>query len=213
VITPPNVVYWSAHLLDGNRLVASKRATGSSGATGKFGLYVFDLTSESVGKAIYRNAKFSSVEAVPVEPRPIPLEYFSILHPKRDYGRLICLNAYLSQNARGGRLRTRIARIRVMGLRNRRQQTLGEAPVASDGSFYIKVPADLPIRFELLNAKGRVIQAQRSWIWARKGEDVPCLGCHESKALVPTDRWPLALRLPGAPFSVGLPAHTESARH
>lgn len=212
-ITPPDSVYWSAHLLDGDRLVVSKRSGGSSGAAGKFGLYVFDLASKTLGKAIYRNPKDSSVGAVPVEPRPAPLEYFSILHPKRDYGRMICLNSSLSQDAPGGRLKTRIAHVRVIALQNRRQRVLGEAPVESDGSFYIKVPADRPIRFELLNSQGKVIHAQRSWIWARNGEDVGCLGCHENRALTPANHWPLALRSPGAPFPVGVPSHSHPGRH
>jgi len=85
--------------------------------------------------------------------------------------------------------------------------------VESDGSFYIKVPADHPIRFELLSAKGAVIYAQKSWIWARTGEDVPCIGCHESKALAPGDNWPLALKRPDAPIPVGVAANALSARH
>ncbi len=212
-ITAPGAVYWSAKRLDGDRLVVAKRSSDGRGAQGTFGLYVFDLARQSVGKAIYRNPKLSSVEAVAVEPRRVPREYWSILHPKRDYGRLICLNAYLSSDVASGRLSGEIARVRVVALEHHRQRTLGEAPVESDGSFYVKVPANRPIRFELLNAKGKVIHQQQSWIWARTGEDVPCLGCHESKALAPQDRWPLALRAPGAPFPLGVPATSHSATH
>lgn len=213
VITPPGAVYWSARRLDGNWVVVSKRSSDGRGAQGTFGLYVFDLARQSPGRAIYRNRQFSSVEAVAVEPSRVPREYWSILHPKFDYGRLVCLNAYLSADVHGGRLPGKITRVRVIALEHRRQRNLGEAPVESDGSFYLKVPADRPIRFELLNAHGKVIQQQRSWIWARTGEDVGCLGCHASHALTPTNHWPLALRAPGAPFPLGVAAASHSAKH
>ena len=215
VITPPNSIYGSARVLDGNRLVVAKEVSGSSAAAGKFGLYVFNLATRSVGEAIYNDPKLSSVQAVPLEPRPAPLVYRSILHPTRDYGRVVCLNSYLSADAPRGRLAGHIARVRVIALQpdHHSERILGEAPVESDGSFYIKVPADHPIRFELLSARGAVIHAQKSWIWARTGEDVPCLGCHESKALVPEDHWPLALKRPDAPLPVGVPSNPPPGKH
>ena len=215
MITPPGPDYWSAHALDGNRLVVARADAGLSGTSGKFGLYVFNLATRSIEKTLYRSPKFSGVEAVALEKRPVPLYYWSILHPDRDYGRVVCLNSYLSADAPGGRLAGHIARVRVIALQPDHliERTLGEAPVESDGSFYIKVPADHAIRFKLLGTKGEVIHEQKGWIWARTGEDVPCLGCHESKALVPENRWPLALKRLDAPISVGVPSNSQSARH
>jgi hypothetical protein len=215
VITPKGPVYWSAHALDGNRLVVAKADSGSSGAAGKFGLYVFNLATRSVEKTLFRSPKFSGVEAVPLEKRPVPLYYWSILHPDRDHGRVVCLNSYLSADAPHGRLEGHIARVRVVALQpdHRTERTLGDAPVENDGSFYIKVPANQPIRFELLGAKGEVIHEQKGWIWARTGEDVPCLGCHESKALVPGDHWPQALKRLDVPIPVGVSSNSHLPRH
>lgn len=214
VLTPPRFVYASARALDGDRLVVARDDSGSSGAAGKFALYVFNLKTREVEQTLYRSPKFSGVEAVPLEKHPVPLNYFSILHPDRNYGRVVCLNSYLSADAPHGRLAGRIAKVRVIALQpdHHTERSLGEAPVESDGSFYIKVPADQPIRFELLGTMGKVIHEQKSWIWARTGEDVPCLGCHESKALVPEDHWPLALKRSDAPIPVGLPSNPQTAR-
>lgn len=215
VMTPPGSVYGSVHTLDGDRLVVAKADSGPAGTVGKFGLYVFNLKTRSVEQTIYRSPKFSGVEAVSLEKRPVPLDYWSILHPDRDYGRVVCLNSYLSADAPHGRLAGHIAKVRVLALQpdHHTERSLGEAPVESDGSFYIKVPADQPIRFELLGTKGEVIHQQKSWIWARAGEDVPCLGCHESKALVPGDHWPLALKRSDVPIPVGLPSKPQTAPH
>ncbi len=214
LITPPQSICWSAHALEGQTLVVAERSPVSPASNGKFDLYTFDLASETLGQLIYRNPESSSVEAIPLEAHRTPRYYWSILHPRSETGRVICLNSYLSADAPHGRWATRIAQVRVIMLDQgqARARVLGEAPVETDGSFYILVPADCPIRFELLDAKGTVIRAQRSWIWARPGEDAGCLGCHEDKALAPENHWPLALKRLDTPLPLGVsvgpqPAH------
>lgn len=206
-------VYWSVHELDEGTLVVSRKRSGSPASDERFDLYAFNLANRAVGQLIYRDPKFSSVEAVPLEQRPAPRHYWSILHPDSKTGRVICLDAYLSADAPDGRLGQRIARVRVLTLEPDQadESVLGEAPVETDGSFYILVPADRPIRFELLDAKGTVIRAQRSWIWVRPGEDAGCLGCHEDKALTPENHWPLALKRLDAPFPLGVAVSPQPA--
>jgi hypothetical protein len=204
-ITQGPSAFWSAHELDEGALVVSKKRSGPPSSGDRFDLYAFNLARRAVGRLIYRDLNFSSVEAVPLEQRPVPRHYWSILHPESKTGRVICLNAYLSADAPGGRLSQRIARARVLTLASdhAEESVLGEVPVETDGSFFISVPADRPIRFELLDARGAVIRAQRSWIWARPGEDAGCLGCHEDKALTPENHWPLALKRLDTPFPLG----------
>ena len=81
---------------------------------------------------------------------------------------------------------------------------LGEAPIEEDGSFYIAVPPDKPVRFEVLDGAGRVVRAQRSWIWARSGEEHGCVGCHEDRAVAPENHWPMALRRFDSPTRLNL---------
>lgn len=212
-VTPGQSLYWSAHELDEGTLVVSMKRPGTRASDDRFDLYAFSLAKRAVGQLIYRDLNFSSVEAVPLEQRPTPKNYWSILNPESKTGRVICLNAYLSAEAPGGRLGARIARVRVLTLESDRagESALGEAPVETDGSFYILVPADRPIRFELLDARGTVIRAQRSWIWARPGEDAGCLGCHEDKALTPENHWPLALKRLDTPIPLGVPVSPQPA--
>ena len=58
----------------------------------------------------------------------------------------------------------------------------------------MEVPANQPVRFELLDANGQTIGAERSWIWTRPGEQRGCTGCHGDKAMAPDNRWPLTLK-------------------
>jgi len=61
------------------------------------------------------------------------------------------------------------------------QQILGYAPVEPDGSFKLIVPADVPLGFAILDAKGRGIQTHLNWIQVRPGERRTCDGCHSPR--------------------------------
>ncbi len=67
---------------------------------------------------------------------------------------------------------------------------LGSAPVETDGSFYVHVPHDTPLRFELLDSSGRVVAAQKSWSWQRRGEQRVCIGCHAGPERAPENAVP-----------------------
>jgi hypothetical protein len=109
-------------------------------------------------------------------------------------------------DAPGGRFRSDIAKVRVLTLdaQNGLARRLGEAAVETDGSFYIAVPPDQPVRFELLNASGKSIHEQKGWIWTRSGEEHGCVGCHEDKAQAPDNSWPQALRRFDTPTRLGV---------
>jgi hypothetical protein len=71
---------------------------------------------------------------------------------------------------------------------------VAEAVVAPDGSFYVSLRGDEPMRFELLDAQGRSIASEKEWIWLRKGEQRICAGCHAGPERVARNRVPEALR-------------------
>jgi hypothetical protein len=58
---------------------------------------------------------------------------------------------------------------------------LGDATVNEDGSVFFKAPARTPVYFQLLDAKGRMVQSMRSWSTLQPGENGSCTGCHEPK--------------------------------
>jgi len=69
----------------------------------------------------------------------------------------------------------------------------GTAPVEADGSFFVQTPADQPIRFALLDAKGAVIRREQGWFWIRKGEQRYCVGCHTGPERASENRVPAVL--------------------
>jgi len=212
ILCPTTALIWSPRRLEATRLIVARRAS-APGAAGKFDLYSFDFIHGKFQAPIYEDSKLSSIEAVPVAAHPAPRWYWSTLRPEIDAGYFICLNASLSDAAPKGRLSPFPAAVRVLALEpvTGKETSLGEARIEQDGSFYIAVPADRPVRFELLDTNGQVARRQQSWIWARSGEEHGCVGCHEDRAVAPENRWPLALRRFDTPTCLGVQAPLEAA--
>jgi hypothetical protein len=78
-----------------------------------------------------------------------------------------------------------------------RKRILGFAPVLSDGSFSIRVPANTPISIHTLDELGRSRVFQRTWVYARPGEvRTNCAGCHAPRdGSVPVNENPMALNV------------------
>ena len=203
---------WSPRQLEASRLIVARRVTAPAAAA-KFDLYSFDFIHGKFQAPIYHDSELSSIEAVPLAAHPAPRWYWSTLRPEVKMGYFICLDASLSDEGPKGRLSQFPSKLRVLGLdpATEKQASLGEAPVERDGSFYIAVPPDHPVRFELLSTEGKVVRGQKSWIWARSGEEHGCVGCHEDRAVAPENRWPLALRRFDAPFCLGVQPPLEAA--
>ena len=70
---------------------------------------------------------------------------------------------------------------------------LAETPVESDGSFFLHVPSEQPLRMELRDRAGRVIEAERGWFWMRRGEQRVCGGCHAGPERAPENAVPKVL--------------------
>jgi len=62
---------------------------------------------------------------------------------------------------------------------------LGTVPIAPDGSFFIEVPADVPLAMQAVDAEGRSELNEMSWIYVRPGEVRSCIGCHEDRRSAP----------------------------
>jgi HEAT repeat protein len=74
---------------------------------------------------------------------------------------------------------------------------LGTVPVAPDGSFYVEVPADRALSLQAVDAEGRVVIGELSWIYARPGERRSCAGCHaDTDRVPPADARPAAAMRP-----------------
>ncbi len=73
---------------------------------------------------------------------------------------------------------------------------LGTVPVAADGSAHFRMPVDIPVYFQALDANGMAVQSMRSATYVHHGEKLICQGCHENRHEVarPRSEYPLAMR-------------------
>jgi hypothetical protein len=130
------------------------------------------------------------VEPVLIAPRNRPKRHPSGLHPW-DYANLLALDARLS---RDGTLKGTPVSVRLETEdANGRATSLGTAPVEQDGSYFVQVPGDRPIRFALLDAHGAVLRQEHGWFWARGGEQRICVGCHTGPERASENRIPAVL--------------------
>ncbi|KUJ83815.1 hypothetical protein AWR36_008330 [Microbulbifer flavimaris] len=81
--------------------------------------------------------------------------------------------------------RSAFGRNRANGMR----EILGYTPIQPDGSVRVKVPADIPLAFSVVDADGRqLVSRHRSWMQLRAGEVRKCQGCHTPDSEVPHGR-------------------------
>jgi hypothetical protein len=159
-------------------------------ANSPFGLSLWTAATRQLAP-LESPAGINAVQPAIVQARKAPPEFPSALVATRTTGNLLCLDARASKTPVAGDIReVRISTRDAGGA----PLVLGRAPVASDGSFYVEVPADRPLRLELLNGSGGVVRAEQSWFWMRPSEQRVCVGCHAGPERAPENKTPEILR-------------------
>ena len=168
----------------GSWLVSARTAPGA-----RFGIKIW-TPGTTILQTVLSDEHESLVDPVLVAPRPVPNRHPSGLHPW-DYANLLALDSRLS---RDGNLKTSPVSVRLEALNaDGHAIVAGIAPVEQDGSFFVKVPGDKPIRFALLDAKGSVLRREHGWFWSRGGEQRICVGCHTGPERAAENRVPAVL--------------------
>ncbi len=176
-----------------------------------FGLYFVDVFGNK--ELIYRDPNISSVWAKPLAARTLP----PVLDGGLDNlasktGTFYLQNVYESWPKLPGGEENKITALRIVqvlpkttpnanapmvGAANASpgKQVLGTVPVEADGSAFFECPAETPVLFQALDARGRAVQTMRSLTYLQPGENMSCIGCHENRMQTFTpDRQALALR-------------------
>ena len=133
----------------------------------------------------------NQLDPVMVRAHAVPKRHPSSLGD-RDGANLLCLNAYTSRE--GGIPEGVVKAVRVWGQNDAGATILlGQTAVEQDGSFYVQVPSERPIRFELLDGGSKTVRDMRTWFWARRGEQRVCVGCHAGPERAPDNVAPAVL--------------------
>ncbi|MGD0771475.1 MAG: hypothetical protein ABSC05_01500 [Candidatus Solibacter sp.] len=157
-------------------------------STAPFGLYRWRAGDAVPVQVLVAAAQ--AVQPVLVQPRLVPKRFPSGLGDRQG-ANLLCLNVYTSKlRIAGGS----VAKVRVWARNDAGSPAmLGEAPVEKDGSFFVNPPSETAIRFELLDRSGKIVAAEKTWFWARRGEQRVCVGCHAGPERAPENAVPQIL--------------------
>ena len=156
-------------------------------------------------ESVWGDKKLNAVQPVLVRPHEVPKRHPSGLGDRQG-ANLLCLNAYVSRSETvpAGS----VAAVRVSALGDSGPVVIGQAPVEKDGSFYVQVPSETAIRFELIDAVGKSIAGEKGWFWARRGEQRVCVGCHAGPERAPENASPAVLLRTQEPVKMALPVHS-----
>jgi hypothetical protein len=169
-----------------------------------YGLLRLAQDGATVDPVLPPAAGYHAVEPVLASPRERPLGFVSAADPAAPTGTFFGLDARLSGL---GDIDSAAAVLRVVTTGGE----LGRVPLAPDGSFHLELPPDTPLRFETLDAEGRPVRGPSAWTWVRPGELRGCHGCHESRALAPENRIPMAATEPAVSLVPETPTETRTA--
>ena len=168
-----------------------------------YGLFILEPGTVCGDKVLYLSNDYHCVDARVLAPHPVVKGRSSFEDFNRDTGTFYCISAYISDRPELKQLAYgSIKQVRVLeGISPDREavvthRVLGTAPVEMDGSFHIRVPAETPLNFQLLDKEGQVIISQHSWTWVMPRESRGCIGCHEDRELSPPNQLPQAIIKP-----------------
>ncbi len=157
-------------------------------ANSKYSLNEWNATAKSL-RTVVAEADRDLVQPVVVMPRQVPNRFPSALHDW-DGANVLCLNVYTSKLAIAA---GSVKAVNLYTLAENRPKLLGRSPVEADGSFFLHVPSDQPLRIELLDGSGNPVQAEHGWFWMRRGEQRVCVGCHAGPERAPENAVPQVL--------------------
>lgn len=212
IITPDNKTrsYTTPFPLPDGRILCASTLKTPDRTKVDLGLYVYDPLSKKL-TLLYNDPSAADFEARPIVERLRPPILASKERHQGYSGYFMCASVYTSQEkdvAVRGRFIRLVEGVPVVARHSTQTnphevwknhggtfaRVLGTAPLASDGSFFVEVPADRLLHFQVLDSNRRVLGNQLTWIYTRADETKSCVGCHEIPDTAASNNRPLAIR-------------------
>jgi hypothetical protein len=182
-------------LPDGGLLVSVRPAAGRT----TFGVRLLAPGGPAAGVPVAEAPDRDSTDPVLLAPRPRPKGHLSVVKPEKDRGSLYCIDARRTARGHEEPLPAAVRLYEALPAGDRglvddsEERFLGEQALEPDGSFYVVVPADRPIRVEAVDAEGKRVRGSGFSLWVRPNEIRACIGCHEDPAAAPPNALPAAV--------------------
>jgi hypothetical protein len=178
--------FYSASPLFDSRLLVSYRSSNN----GHYALYEFDTEMKSLGHVIYENKDYNLLDAVEIKIQERPKKLPSEVNMKSKTGLLLCQDINFGKVSVEKKSASKAVSVELTGI----DQSFGRVDVEQDGSFYLKILADVPFRIQTIDSSGNVVGGPSTWMYLRPNERHGCVGCHADNEQVPENRQPLAVK-------------------
>jgi hypothetical protein len=180
--------YHSVYPLDSDSYLVSYRNEYDK----SYGVYYYDAVGKKIGSKLFSEPNFHCIDPVYAGVIPRPRKLPSEVKEDEKTGLLFCQDVRVSRIITNthGEAGKEAEIIQVWGI----DSLMGDLKVEEDGSFYLEVQADTPIRFLSLDSKGNTVRGPSAWIWVRPNERRGCVGCHADPELSPVNRVAVAVR-------------------
>jgi hypothetical protein len=201
-LSPAYLYHSPSPLPDGTALVSRRPAEGG----GTHSIVRLDPQTGRI-EAVFSRPGVDAIQAQALVARPVPDGRSSVVDEKQAWAKLYCLNLY--ETDLNSRLWPHglVKRIRLLealpqtapaGLSKLiPKRLLGETEVDADGSFHLRIPANLPVQIQALDENGMALRTS-AWMWAKNKEQRGCIGCHEDGERTPENVMASALMRPAA---------------
>ena len=163
-------------------------------AKSSWNIYLADVFDNIV--LVHKSQGYALLEPIPMKSRPTPPTIPDQVDLKKHEATVYISDIYTGPGL-AGVPRGTIRQLRVLGYHFgyrglagpdkigfggpwEAMQVIGTVPVEKDGSASFLVPANTPMALQALDEEGKAVQLMRSWFTAMPGEQVSCIGCHET---------------------------------
>jgi hypothetical protein len=153
-----------------------------------YDIYTLDQQGSSI--PVYEDAEYHLIDPVVIEEKPfIPRKLPSALREARNFGIVVFVETPQALSESGSFSGDKIQVVGIDGI-------LDEFPVLQDGSFYIRMGARTPVRFQRVNGQNEILKGPTSWLWFMTGERRGFNGWDEKQLDAPANRVPDAINHP-----------------
>lgn len=178
--------FYSLYPKSENELIVSYRPSDNQ----NIGIYIFSTDKKTVKEYLISDSEYHYLDPVLVKAYKRPKNLPNELKEEFPSGLIMCQNINLTAQADSSSENFQKAtKIEILGT----DKSLGIVSVQEDGSFFLKVKADVPFRIQTLDENNEVVIEPSDWIWVRPFERRGCVGCHEDHELAPENVVPMAV--------------------
>ena len=196
--------FYSVLPIQNGEMLVSYRSSDA----GSVGLYRFSVKDKLLQAPIYNPKEYHVIEPVFVKAFVRPRNLPDDVNMEKSTGLILCQDINIVAHQPGTDFSdvAKATKIELLGI----EKSLGTVSVEEDGSVYLKVVADTPVRFQTLDENGNIINGPSAWMWIRPFERRGCVGCHEDPELTPNNVVSFAVKK--SPVSIPLEKSSENTQ-